>query len=287
MYAHDPGGCIPEILVTGGAAERRVPTRLVRPTMEIGQLFSLAGRRVLITGGTAGIGLGVAEHFTAAEAHVVITGRRADGDRVAESVGARFVRMDLTEPASITGGLEEGADLLGGGLDTLILNAGVDLEVGPIDALDMAAFRMVFEVNVFGLAQGLSDGLRHMTKGSTIIVTSSPAGMRAAPGFIEYSASKAAVNMIVRSAAIELGPRGIRVNAVTPGIVQTEMAPEDVGVIRVLTASGIVRQPLEMGGVFQFLATEASAPLTGAIVQADDGISAGYSVEVMNRASPD
>src|SRR6266511_815914 len=103
----DPGGCSPEILVTSGAAERRVPTRLVRPTMEIGQLFSLAGRRVLITGGTAGIGLGVAEHFAAAEAHVVITGRRADGDRVAESIGARFVRMDLTEPVSITGGLEE------------------------------------------------------------------------------------------------------------------------------------------------------------------------------------
>jgi 3-oxoacyl-[acyl-carrier protein] reductase len=229
----------------------------------------------------------VAEHFASADARVVITGRRADGERIAQRIGARFVRMDMVDPASITRGLEEGADLLGGGLDALILNAGVDLEVGPIDALDMASFRKVFEVNVFGVAQGLRDGLRYMTKGGTVIVTSSPAGVRAAPGFIEYSASKAAVNMIVRSAAIELGPRGIRVNAVTPGIVLTEMAPEDAQIIRVLTASGVVRQPREMGGVFHFLATEASAPLTGAIVQADDGISAGYSLEVMNRASAD
>jgi NAD(P)-dependent dehydrogenase (short-subunit alcohol dehydrogenase family) len=105
-----------------------------------------------------------------------------------------------------------------------------------------------------------------------------------------YSASKAALDMLVRTWALELGPKQIRVNAVLPGIVESEMDSEstaDLEAIRRMTANGVYRKAAEMGPVFQFLVSDASAPLTGSLVGAHDGISVGYSKEVLDRVSAD
>ena len=133
-------------------------------------------------------------------------------------------------------------------------------------------------------------GIQRVPDGGSVIVTSSPAGSIAAPGMAAYSASKAALDMLVKSWAVDLGPRHIRVNAVLPGIVESEMDSEsapDTELIRRMTVNGAHRRAEEMGPVFQFLASRASVTLTGSLVGAHDGISIGYSQSVMGYLAAD
>ena len=193
--------------------------------------------------------------------------------------------MDLSDPHSITSSIGDAAQRLDGTIDVLILNAGIDLETGDVAALDMTALPQIFEINVFAVAQCLRDAIPYLVEGSSIILTSSPAGLVNAPGMSAYSASKAAVNSFTKSFAAELAPAGIRVNAVMPGIVESEMSGGSTGevdALRNLTLSGVVRKPHEMAGPFQFLASAASEPVTAAVIAADDGLSASISPAVMN-----
>lgn len=250
--------------------------------------FSVVRQRIVIVGGTAGIGWAVAEHLTSVGASVVVTGRR-DASEQAAQAGMTFVHMDVASAASVRSGFEAVAAQTTR-IDCLVLNAGIDLPHGEIDDLDMTAFEQVFDVNTFGLARALACGIGSMTAGGSVIVTSSPAGSVTTPGMAAYSASKAALDMLVRTWALELGPRAIRVNAVLPGLVESEMdagATGELEVIRRMTANGVYRSAADMGPVFQFLASAASAPLTGSLVGAHDGISAGYSAEAMRHLSTD
>ncbi len=241
--------------------------------------FSVDGKRVLITGGTAGIGLGLARHFTCAGAKVVITGRRADGSAIADQVGANFVEMDVVDVPGCGASVEAAAADLGGAIDVLILNAGVDFSHGRIDDLDVAAFRATFEVNFFGVANVMRHAVAYLFEGSSVIVSSSPASTTYKSGLAAYSASKAAVNALVKSWAGELAAKGVRVNAVLPGIVESEMSGSTGGAefIQALTLTDTIRNASELGGVYQFLASSASAPVTAALIAADDGLSAGMS----------
>lgn len=249
-------------------------------------VFSISGKRTVITGGTAGIGLAVAAHFVEAGAEVVITGRRGDGESVATAMGSSFIQMDVTDDASVRDGLSSAVELLGG-IDVLILNAGVDLTVGTVDDLDLAAFRRVQDVNVGGVIRGLAFGTPYLGRGASVVISSSPAGRVTSAGLSAYSASKAAVDSLVKTAAIELAPKGVRVNAVLPGIVKSEMSGGATGnaeVITMITATGVFRDADELAGTYHFLASRASSPLTGATIQADDGISAGLSSILMRHA---
>jgi NAD(P)-dependent dehydrogenase (short-subunit alcohol dehydrogenase family) len=255
-----------------------------------GTPFSIRGRRTVIAGATAGIGLSVARHFVREGARVVITGRRADGPAIAAAVGAMFVPMDVGLEGSVRAGMGAAAAHLGGGFDVMILNAGISLGVGTVDGLDLDAFRRVMEVNFFGVVHGLHHGLPHMGAGGSIIVTSSPGSRITMPGLSAYSASKAAVDMLVRTSAIELARRGIRINSVLPGNIASEMAEGvtgDAEQVRILTVAGTVRSPDDLGPVYQFLASDASLPFSGAAVPADDGISAGYSAALVALAGFD
>ena len=252
--------------------------------------FSIRGNRTFILGGTAGIGLGIARHFIADGASVAIAGRRANGQAIADQIGADFIQLDLADPESIGEGMKQAAERLGGGFDTLILNAGMTAEAGEVGSLDMKLFRRVFEINLFGVTQAMRDGLAHMAPGSSIIVTSSPIVNALVAGVSAYAASKAAIDTVVKSAALELGPRGIRVNAVLPGVVETEMAldpaalQEELEILSTLTANGKVRQPADLAPPFQFLASEAGKVCTGALLACDDGAMAGFSQPLMQRA---
>jgi NAD(P)-dependent dehydrogenase (short-subunit alcohol dehydrogenase family) len=254
--------------------------------------FSVTGKRVLITGGTAGIGLGVAQHLSEAGADVVIAGRRSSGEEIATELGGKFVKMDVSDAQSVAEGVAVAADMLGGAIDVLILNAGIGPATGPIRELDVAQVRATFEVNVFGVIYGLKEALPYMGPGGSVIITSSPAGTICTAGMTGYGASKTAVNTLTRVWAIELGPHGIRVNAVLPGVVETEFAAdpdaleEELEFVRVQTQSGKIRQPSELGPIYQYLASDASAPVTGALLACDDGLIAGYSRELLGRAFP-
>ena len=252
--------------------------------------FSIEGKRCLVTGGTAGIGLAVARHFCDAGAEVVISGRRDAGATTAADIGAQFVRMDVADATSVKAGTAAAAELLGGQIDVLVLNAGVALDTGSTDQLDHDAMRRTFEVNVYGVADGMHIGLQHLAPGGTIIVTSSPASTALMPGAGAYAASKAAVNALVRTAALELGPSGIRVNAVLPGVIRTEMAldpataEDELQMLSTLTATGKIREPEEIAPVFRFLASDASAACTGALLECEDGVRAGFSLPLFDKA---
>ena len=252
--------------------------------------FSIEGKRALITGGTSGIGRAVAAAFAKAGARVVITGRRDSGAAIAAEIGADFVRMDVADSQSIVDATAQAAEQLGGGIDIAVLNAGVALDTGFTVQQDLDAVRKTFEVNTLGVAQGLQEVLRYMQAGGSIIVTSSPISSEFMPGAGAYSASKAAVNALVRTAALELGPEGIRVNAVMPGVIKTEMAMDpdnpdaELEMLATLTATGKVRQPEELAPVFHFLASEASATCTGALMECEDGVRAGFSALLWDKA---
>jgi len=250
------------------------------------ELFSIRGKRTVITGGAAGIGRAIAAHFTEAGAFVVIADLDEKGRAVADEIGTGFVRMDVTDAASVATGLSTASDELGG-IDVLILNAGIDLNVGTAGGLDLAAFKKVMDVNFMGVVHGLAAGPPHMGRGSVILITSSPAGRLTLAGLGAYSSSKAAVDSITRTAAIELAERGIRVNAVLPGIARTDMqggASGDASDLALITATGIERDPAELAPIYHFLASDAAAPLTGATVQADDGMTAGLSSLLLGKA---
>lgn len=251
------------------------------------EIFSIAGRRAVITGGAAGIGFGIASHFRAHGAKVVIADVRADGRSAATEISADFVEVDVTSEESVRDGLASAADQLGGAIDVLVLNAGIDLDVGVAGAFDLSSFRKVMDVNFLGVVNGLAFGPMHMDEGSVVLITSSPAGRVTLEGLSAYSASKAAIDSLTHTAAIELAPRGIRVNAVLPGIAKTEMGGGATGegsALAVLTATGIQRDPSELAPVYHFLACAAAAPITGATIQADDGMTAGLSTLLMNAA---
>jgi NAD(P)-dependent dehydrogenase (short-subunit alcohol dehydrogenase family) len=252
-------------------------------------VFSVSGRQVVITGGTAGIGLAVARHLVEAGATVTATGRRSDGAAVAAAVGAAFVAMDVTNRESVDAGFAEIASRVGQ-LDALILNAGVDVSHGEVDCLDLDAFERVLDVNTMGVVRSLAAGVGLLSTGASVIVTSSPAGSMAVPGMAAYSASKAALDNLVRTWALELGPKGIRVNAVLPGIVESEMESEStpqIELIRRMTANGKYRRAADLGPVFHFLVSDASVTLTGSSVGCHDGLSVGFSHEALTHLAGD
>ncbi len=254
--------------------------------MTAADVFSVADHRIVIVGGTTGIGWAVAVHLAEAGASVTIAGRR-DSSQEAAGAGMTFVQMDVGDAASVAHGFEV-VTAHTPRIDCLVLNAGIDLDHGEIGDLDLATFERVFDINTLGLVRAMSCGVGAMSAGGSVIVTSSPAGSITTPGMAAYSASKAALDMLVRTWALELGPRQIRVNAVLPGIVESEMDAASTGaveIIRRMTANGVFRTATEMGPVFQFLASRASAPMTGSLVGAHDGISVGYSAEVMQHLS--
>lgn len=255
--------------------------------------FSIAGKNVVIVGGTAGIGLAVAEHFAYSGAKVVITGRRDNGQNIAASINASFTKMDVSSPASVQQAMLDISVHFNDKIDVLILNAGVDIEVGMIGDVDITKFKQLFDTNVFGLVDVLNQAIAKLRKPSSVIITSSPAGIKQAPGMSAYGASKSALNYLTKSFAGELGLDGIRVNAVLPGLVESEMTGSSGSAefIRTLTLTACYRKAYEIVGTFQFLASSASSPITAAIIAADDGISAGISINtstaIINSLSND
>ena len=251
-------------------------------------LFSIKNKRVLITGGTAGIGLAVAQHFIAEGAKVAICGRREEGSKTAHSIGAIFIKMNVTDSDSVEKGMSIAAQTLGA-IDLLILNAGIGDSEGTIEDLAPTTFKKVFDVNVNGVMSCMRIGLKWLSPNAGVIITSSPASVTFLAGMGAYSASKAAINALVKTWSIELASKNIRVNAVMPGIVKTEMTnagedPEaELEALKKFTQNGKIRQPEELGGVFQFLASNAAETITGAIIACDDGISAGYSNLVLDK----
>jgi meso-butanediol dehydrogenase / (S,S)-butanediol dehydrogenase / diacetyl reductase len=260
----------------------------------------LADKVAVITGGGSGIGAAVAQRFAAEGARVVITGRRREPlDEVARRIGGLAVPGDIAEPHHVTE-IVESAIAAFGGIDVVVANSGIDRPGGVADVADVDWHRTL-DVNLTGPMTLCRAAIPSMLErgGGSIVLVSSVNGLANAPGSVAYDVSKAALISLARSLAVDLGPAGIRANAVCPGWVVTPMADHDMD--RLAAAHGVSRDeayrmatasvPLrraataeEIASCCLFLASDASSIVTGATLLADGG---GRAVEIASTAFRD
>lgn len=187
---------------------------------------SLAGRRVLVTGASSGIGLATVRAARAAGARVALLARRAEVlEALADELGAIAVPADVTDPDAARGAVDRAAEQLGG-LDAVVNAAGA-LRPGPVAQTDPADWRLMVEVNLLGVLHVTQAAIPHLRASEgvrDVVAVSSMSGRRlGSVGMGVYAATKAAVHMVGEGLRRELGPDGIRVSVVAPGFVDTSL----------------------------------------------------------------
>jgi len=240
-------------------------------------LFRLDGRIALVTGSGRGIGKALAEGFAGAGAKVWVNARdAAKGEPVAAAIGGKFVRADLSSSAEIVEMVRR-IEKEEGRLDILVNNAAVEV-ILPFERTDMSKADEIWRLNVRA-AEELTFLLLPLLKKSrhaSIINITSIHDVMPYPHNLDYNMSKAALNMFTRTLAIELGPKGIRVNNLAPGPVETDLNREVIDSIgrdkfAEWVPLGRVSTVAEMMGPAIFLASDASSYVNGATLYADGG----------------
>ncbi|RYX92216.1 MAG: SDR family oxidoreductase [Comamonadaceae bacterium] len=261
---------------------------------QLPELFNLEGNIVLVTGAAGGLGLAMAEAMLEAGAHVLMTD--ANAELLAEEVSrlravfpaVESATLDVTDAAAV----ERVVDALSarmGSVDCVFANAGISagrgfvVEAGQLENVDLPDWDRVLRINLDGVLHTLRAAVRHMKprRKGRVIVTSSIAGIRSESlsGYA-YVTSKAAVNNLVRQAAIELAPFNVLINAIAPGPFATGInggrlrLPESQERMRTHIPLGRVADPEEIKGLALLLASQASSYMTGAIIPIDGGASA-------------
>ena len=242
-----------------------------------------AGRTAVVTGAAGGIGAATARMLAARGATVVIGDvdpRAAEVVSEIEGAGGRAlsVRCDVTDEESVAALMDAAAEFgVSGSVDVLVANAGIAERKGPMHELDVDHWRTVLDIDLTGVALSMKHALRHMSaQGSgSVVAISSIIGLVGQAGSGPYSAAKAGVANLVRSAGLGYAPTGIRVNAVAPGYVETPLtAGLDESVRSQMTARqpiGRLGTPEEVAEVICFLASDAASFVTGAVWSADGG----------------
>ncbi len=252
-------------------------------TVNFQTMFDLSEEVALVTGGARGIGLAIAEALATYGATVVLADISAGGEAVAEALAAlgldvHFVAADVTHSAAVET-LLDGVIAAHGRLDILVNNAGISARIPAEDYPDADLDRMI-DLNlkgVFYLMRGAAKRWIASDTAGRIINLASFAGMVADPLSAPYAATKGAVVQLTRTCAVEWAAHGIRVNAIGPGYVRTEMTahtldmPEAGAAIRAKTALGRPASPDEIAGAAVFLASAASSYVTGHILMVDGG----------------
>lgn len=231
----------------------------------------LRGRRIVVTGAGSGIGRCVAQLFAQEGAALVLLDRDATRlEETARATGGHGVAVDITDEEAVTRAVGQGASALGG-LDGVVNAAGIMIK-GAVADVPAAEWRRVVEVNLTGTYIVTRACLPWLTRGAgaTVVNIASAQGLLPnAPGFTAYAASKGGVVNLTRALAAELAP-GIRVNSVSPGMVDTPMADG----YRANTGNYALKRladPLEIARVILFLTSSEASYVTGAAVAADGG----------------
>ena len=242
---------------------------------------SLDGTNALVTGGTAGIGLASARALAAEGAHVFLTGRNQSTiDAAVASIGssATGIRSDVSDPTQLDA-IVDAVTAHGGGLDAVFTNAGGG-EFATLADVTVEHYLDTFNRNVAGTVFTVQKVLPLLNPGASVILSGSTSASKGIPSFGVYAASKAAVRSFGRTWAAELADRGIRVNTLVPGPVETPglvgLAPAggEKQLLESLTADvtlGRIGQPEEIAAAVVFLASPASSFMTGSEMFVDGG----------------
>jgi len=236
----------------------------------------LAGKVAIVTGASKGIGAAIAKQLAAEGAAVIVnySSSKADGEKVVKEITAHggratAVQANLSKPEEIEGLFDKSKKAFGR-LDVLVNNAGI-YEFSPLESVTEEHFHKHFNLNVLGLLLASQAAAKQFDgAGGSIINISSIVSTLAVPESAVYSGTKGAVDAITRSLASELGPRGIRVNAIRPGMVETEgthsagIAESDMRKqVEAQTPIRRIGQPQDIAGTAVFLASDTSAWITG------------------------
>jgi len=247
---------------------------------------SFANKVVFVTGATSGIGHAVAVKFASESARVVALGRNQTALREVETSVRKAggeplaLTVDVTNPDETQRAIEETINEFGG-LNVLV-NAAGHISTGTIENTALAAWDAMMNVNLRAAFQLMQLAVPHLikTKGN-IVNVSSVTGLRSFPGVLAYCVSKAGVDQLTRCAALELAPQGVRVNAVNPGVVVTEihkrggMSTENYENFlehsKTTHPIGRVGDPKEIAELVFYLASEKASWITGATYSIDGG----------------
>ncbi|WP_437616168.1 SDR family NAD(P)-dependent oxidoreductase [Erwinia sp. V71] len=250
------------------------------------QLFSLKDKVAVVTGGGSGIGKATAERFIKAGANVVIA-NRSDATELAAQLGAVFVKTDVAVEREVEGLVAETVRRFGR-IDILVNNAGYFGATTDITEADAEVFKQAFAVNTLGTLYGIKHAAPVMPSGGAIICVTSLAAQVGIPGYAAYAASKWATSGIVRCAALELGPKGIRVNEVCPGTTDTPMlrnqdsAQTEIALSAATSAIDRLIAPEDIAALIHFLASTDTPTLSGQKIAVDGGATAGVSINNIN-----
>ena len=247
-------------------------------------LFSLQDRVALITGSTRGIGKSIAEELGRAGARVAVSSRKAEACEAArKDLEAEGVEV-LARPCNVSRkdelqALVDATRAKWGSVDIVVANAASNPYYGPLTGISDDAFDKIMANNVKSVLWLAAMTLPQMKPGSSFIVVGSIGGLLANTLIGAYGVSKAADHHLVRNLAAEWGPKGVRVNAIAPGLVKTEFAralwEDDKRRTERIDATPLRRlgEPRDIGGIAVFLASDAGAFITGQCIVADGGVS--------------
>jgi len=242
-------------------------------------MFSLDGKNAVVTGGGSGLGYATAKRFREAGANVTVADISEAAADKALSLGCHFIRTDVSVEADVEA-LMTGAAEKYGPLDIIVNNAGIICPEERLEAANRETYERLFSVNVLGAVFGIKHGQRHMRDGGVILNTASNSANGDYSGYGPYIVSKISVVGLTKVAAVELAPRGIRVNCICPNTIDTPMAYADgceteLAVMGLQTPLGRMCKPEEAAALYHFLASDDCRYITGEDIYIDGGLKAG------------
>jgi NAD(P)-dependent dehydrogenase (short-subunit alcohol dehydrogenase family) len=242
---------------------------------------------IIVTGGSSGLGLATAHLLHQQGNQVIITGRDPEKLKVATDIigpGCEAVTLDMNNESTFADFVEDIVKKYGR-IDSLVNNAGINAKKPFLDVTD-SDFGSIMKVNTSAVFSLTREVVRHMVKNGiagSVVNVSSMAAQYGIPYVISYTASKTAIDGMTRALAVELGPKGIRVNAVAPGFIKTPMSaraldndPDRKNKVLSRTPLGILGEPIDIAHAVAFLISDEAKFINGVILKVDGGNSIGF-----------